>query len=248
MAGRIRTIKPEWLEDERLSGASAHARVLSVGLILLADDHGNGRAHTQFLHSQVFPADDGVNIAAVVAELAGWFVDIYQASGQTYFHIKNWEKHQKVQHPGRPRVPPPPANLASQPKAKSKVAYFIRGMSTGLIKIGASADPIQRIVELSKCSPESLALLAVGGSERSLHSELASSRVHGEWFTASDEVLTKIREMGGDPEKPMFVASYEGMRRVMTSHEVLTNPHEDLSEPHEVLTPDHRSPITDQRP
>jgi hypothetical protein len=44
MSGRIRTIKPEWLEDELLAAASDEARVLSVALILMADDYGRGRA------------------------------------------------------------------------------------------------------------------------------------------------------------------------------------------------------------
>ena len=43
MAGRIRSIKPEWLEDERMVMASSDARVLSIALILMADDYGNGR-------------------------------------------------------------------------------------------------------------------------------------------------------------------------------------------------------------
>ena len=40
---RIRTIKPEWLEDERLALASPPARVMSVALICMADDFGRGR-------------------------------------------------------------------------------------------------------------------------------------------------------------------------------------------------------------
>jgi hypothetical protein len=33
------------------------------------------------------------------------FILLYRIKNQTYFHIRNWEKHQKVQHPGKPIVP-----------------------------------------------------------------------------------------------------------------------------------------------
>jgi hypothetical protein len=44
MSRRIRSIKPEWLDDEKIAGASDEARVLSVALILMSDDYGRGRA------------------------------------------------------------------------------------------------------------------------------------------------------------------------------------------------------------
>ena len=55
MTGRIRTLKPEWMDDERLAALDDSSRVLSAGLILLADDHGNGRAHPMFIGSHVWP-------------------------------------------------------------------------------------------------------------------------------------------------------------------------------------------------
>jgi len=42
VAGRIRCIKPELLEDERTAGLSHEAFRLFIGLILLSDDEGNG--------------------------------------------------------------------------------------------------------------------------------------------------------------------------------------------------------------
>lgn len=35
---RIRTLKPEWLTDEKMEALEDSARLLSAGLILLADD------------------------------------------------------------------------------------------------------------------------------------------------------------------------------------------------------------------
>jgi hypothetical protein len=95
----------------------------------------------------------------------------------------------------------------------AKTAYFIRGATTGLIKIGESIDPVGRLAELSRQGPEALELLAVGGVEREHHDALAQHRVHGEWFTPAPEVLAKIREHGGNPDSPIATVGYEGSRR-----------------------------------
>jgi len=115
---RIRSIKPEWLDDERLLAAGSDARVLSVALILLADDHGNGRGSDVFLASRVFPGDPDApgKIRESLAKLRGWFASQYVADGQTYFTIHKWNKHQRVDKPGKNRVPPPvPGNIPETP-------------------------------------------------------------------------------------------------------------------------------------
>lgn len=104
---RIRTIKPEWLEDERMALASSDARVLSVGLILLADDHGRGRANPLVVSSRIFPGDSR-KFAEASRELREiGFVRFYEVDGQHYFEIKNWNKHQRIDKPGKPQVPAP---------------------------------------------------------------------------------------------------------------------------------------------
>jgi len=110
MAGRIRTLKPEWLEDEKLSMASIEARLLSVALLLIADDHGRGRAHPARLGLTVFLADsDGTETARrALAELeAIGYARTYTVRDQAYFEVVNWKKHQKVDKPSAPRVPAP---------------------------------------------------------------------------------------------------------------------------------------------
>lgn len=110
MSGRIRSIKPEWLEDELLALASDAARVLSIGLLLLADDYGNGRANPVQLAGKVFPGKVLEHLASALEELrVAKFVLLYEVDGQRYFHIRNWSKHQRVDKPSGPRVPFPPA-------------------------------------------------------------------------------------------------------------------------------------------
>lgn len=102
---RIRTVKPEWLDDDRLIEAGSDARVLSIALILLADDHGRGRLN-HAAASRVFPLSPE-NFREALARLSGWFAREYEVRGQRYFEIVNWTKHQKVDKPGKPHVPPP---------------------------------------------------------------------------------------------------------------------------------------------
>jgi hypothetical protein len=119
LSGRIRTVKPEWLEDELLAAASDEARVLSVGLILLADDYGNGRASIATIAAEVWryalERDDGANAPEVLAKasrafrelLAIGFIGTWTEAGQRYFTIRNWARHQRVDKPGKPLVPKP---------------------------------------------------------------------------------------------------------------------------------------------
>ncbi len=106
---RIRTLKPEWLDDERMLEAGSDARVLSVSLILLADDYGNGRANAVALANRVFPLDENplVKFRGASEKLLGWYAAFYLVDGQRYFHIRNWDRHQRVDKPGKPRVPGP---------------------------------------------------------------------------------------------------------------------------------------------
>lgn len=110
---RIRTIKPEWLADEKLKGASDRARLLSVALILLADDYGNGDASELALAGQVWGAEaDAIRAIEVLREALSelatlGYVHLYRVHGQRYYHLRGWERHQRVDKPGRPQVPGP---------------------------------------------------------------------------------------------------------------------------------------------
>lgn len=108
MPGRIRSIKPEILEDERTARLSDTAWRMFVSLWLLADDHGALRAEPDYLAGQVLWGT-GAGAPAVLSALAelgaAGLVLRYQVRAQNYVQIKNWLKHQRVDHPSKPRVP-----------------------------------------------------------------------------------------------------------------------------------------------
>jgi hypothetical protein len=77
--------------------------------------------------------------------------------------------------------------------------YFIQAQESLRIKIGLATDPVVRLYTLKLGSPEELILLGtvVGGGrtlERSLHKRFRASRLHGEWFTATPELMSWIRD------------------------------------------------------
>lgn len=109
MPGRIRTIKPELLEDTAIARLSSDAFRVFVAMLLLADDHGNLRASPGWLFGQVFhERGPSVQMDDALAELAAKLVTFYEADGQRYAHINGWHKHQRIDNALEPRVPVPP--------------------------------------------------------------------------------------------------------------------------------------------
>lgn len=117
MSGRIRSIKPELLEDAITAGLTETAFRMFIGCILMADDYGNFRAELEYIRGQVFwkrsPAGDLRDARDELAELVqtdegeeqGPLIQFYSVRGQLYGHVRNWDKHQKISHIGQPRVP-----------------------------------------------------------------------------------------------------------------------------------------------
>ncbi len=108
--GRIRSLKPELLEDDRTASLSHVAFRFFVGAILLADDYGNLRGTLQLLDGQIYWGTDRPHGQAEIAlrELvSAGLVKVYSVRGSPYVSIVGWSKHQKVDHPGKPRVPGP---------------------------------------------------------------------------------------------------------------------------------------------
>jgi len=104
---RIRTLKPEILEDERTSGLSDSSFRLFVSMVILADDYGNVRGNEQWLRGVIWWAHkSSPRISASLRELQGsLLIDLYTVRGEVYCHIKGWDKHQRVDNAGKPRVP-----------------------------------------------------------------------------------------------------------------------------------------------
>jgi hypothetical protein len=102
---RIRTIKPDFWTDEKLTDCSLSARLLFIGTWNFADDAGNlDRSHKQ-IKARVFPLDN-VDCEPLLLELItqGLLIE-YAVEGKQYLHIKGFEKHQLINRPSKPTCP-----------------------------------------------------------------------------------------------------------------------------------------------
>jgi hypothetical protein len=117
MPGRIRTIKPETLEDELACELSDTAWRMWVGMWLLCDDHGNVRASARYLAAHVWQDTGRLKDAKralkelstkIIRDGQQPMIAPYSVDGQEYAHIKGFKKHQRMDNAGKPRVPGPP--------------------------------------------------------------------------------------------------------------------------------------------
>lgn len=77
-----------------------------------------------------------------------------------------------------------------------RFVYFIQAEQGGPIKIGVCRDPHARLASLQTCNPLKLRILGVvegvEKDERRLHRRFAATRLQGEWFEPSGELLEYV--------------------------------------------------------
>lgn len=109
---RIRTIKPEFWEDEKIGILSHGARLLFIGCFNLSDDEGLLRWNEMYLGSSIFPYDSikADTIIKWMNELTdNELVYVYQAGvlKQKIGYIINFHKHQRIDKPQPSKFPAP---------------------------------------------------------------------------------------------------------------------------------------------
>lgn len=104
---RIRTIKPEFWTDERLTECSLSARLMFIGMWNFADDNGNMGYSAKRIKMQVFPGDS-IETQPLIDELLTHGVLIeYSVNGEKFLHIKGFAKHQVINRPSQSSIPRP---------------------------------------------------------------------------------------------------------------------------------------------
>lgn len=105
---RIRTIKPEFWQDEKLSRLPYGARLLFIGLWNIADDVGRLRGNPLFVAAQTFPYDTAPPIEQWLQLLhSGGFIERYVNDGESFIVVVNFLKHQQISKPTPSRIPAP---------------------------------------------------------------------------------------------------------------------------------------------
>jgi hypothetical protein len=109
--GRIRSIKPEFPQSESMGRMKRESRLCFLQLWTLADDSGRLRGNSRMLASLLYPYD---NDAKDLVD--NWLDELereecifrYAVDGDSYIEIRNWLKHQKIDHPSKSKFPEPP--------------------------------------------------------------------------------------------------------------------------------------------
>lgn len=113
---RIRSLKPELWQDEKVGSLSRDARLLFVGLVTMADDEGRLRALPALILGHVFPYDADAlrKVSAWLDEIASsGLIERYTVGGTPYVQIVGWSKHQVINRPTPSDLPPAPLTEGS---------------------------------------------------------------------------------------------------------------------------------------
>lgn len=118
---RIRTIKPGFWTDEKLSQMPALVRMTFLGLIsAMADDAGRCKGDVRLVKAAVWPLDDEMTSAVVAEHLAkiadAGRIQVYVVDGARYIQIVNWKKHQRIDKPRPSELPEPPEPSPTTPR------------------------------------------------------------------------------------------------------------------------------------
>jgi len=97
---RIRTIKPDFWEDEKIGTLKMGCRLFFIGLWNQADDLGVFRNNPSVLKAKIFPFDDDLRIS----EIQCWLDALSKArmivpisnNGESYYVIRTFRSHQRI--------------------------------------------------------------------------------------------------------------------------------------------------------
>jgi hypothetical protein len=111
MGARIRTIKPDFWDDDKIAALSRPARLTFLGLIsAMSDDEGRCRGNPRAVRAAVYPLDDDISIDEIDSHLGelqhGGLIIRYVVKDQPYIQIVNFTRHQRIQKPTPSQVPP----------------------------------------------------------------------------------------------------------------------------------------------
>lgn len=106
---RIRTIKPEFWEDEKIGKLKRDERLFFIGLWNISDDEGVIKANPLYLKNQLFPYDGDLRISTV----SSWLGNLQKArmlipftlTGEGYYIIRTFQNHQVINRPSKSKWP-----------------------------------------------------------------------------------------------------------------------------------------------
>lgn len=110
---RIRTVKPEFWEDELLGVMPRDARLLFIATFNMADDEGILRWTPAYIKAQAFMYDDDLTLKDVdqlmrcLTDTGLVFPYVGGVAQQQMAVVVNFRKHQRINRPQKSKLPPP---------------------------------------------------------------------------------------------------------------------------------------------
>lgn len=112
---RIRSIKPEFWRSDDIDALDWDTRLVFVGLWSYVDDNGVGIYKMPNIVSDLFandfyrdPTETLKRVESALRSLESRsMIDLYTVGDRDYLYITNWERHQRVNNPNKPRYPLP---------------------------------------------------------------------------------------------------------------------------------------------
>jgi len=218
---RIRTIKPEFWCDEKLSPLNAIDRLTFLGLISMADDYGRVHDNMKVIDAFVFPnSDESVRESVANLSRINRIRRGISSSGMAIIEIVNWERHQKVDKPqpklALPAIRDPLANRSRTGQELFETTPFGTGDTV------AETDGQVAIYELvdAICSP------SVDGAKTPKNPNKNSVRelVANESRTVREKVAPHTTDPDPDPDHgPPILDQKENDSRTSSEHGAAPN-------------------------
>jgi hypothetical protein len=106
---RIRTIKPDFWDDEKMARLSLQANLLFIGMWNFSDDDGIIRKGANWIKSNVYPHREELRLS----DVKSWIEELEKArllipfvhNGEGYYIIRTFKKHQRVEKPQASKIP-----------------------------------------------------------------------------------------------------------------------------------------------
>lgn len=110
---RIRSVRPEFFDDETLLELPRDVRMTFLGLQAYADDYGREKSNSVIAKGAIWPLDEDITPEVMDQHMlqleAAGFIELYTVAKRSYYQIVDWTDWQRVDRPSKStRIPPPP--------------------------------------------------------------------------------------------------------------------------------------------
>jgi hypothetical protein len=105
---RIRTVKPEFWQNEEIASLSEHARLLAIALLNFCDDEGFFLANPSLVRANCFPfQEDSRNVPGSLQELSRiGYVEVRDCSGKAIGRVVKFLSHQRIEKAQKSKLAP----------------------------------------------------------------------------------------------------------------------------------------------